>query len=297
MNFPSLSPAGLRASGIAPPILAFLGSIGAVWALWRVFLETERGQIVDETVWDGVGFLPDKLTEWADTLLSVMAIPFLVVVIIAAILVAVAQRRWSIGIAAAIVIGGANGTTQLLKRIIERPDFDISYLSHNSFPSGHATMAAALAATAVLISPHRLRGGVSIVAFIFASLAGISTIIVGWHRPSDVAAGYVIAGAWFFIMEAARSVFAKGPVPRGYKSNNAANAAGALTVFTAVGIGLGGGVLAAMLVGAPNLSDLETKICVLGSLLGMVGVMAGVMRFMVGMRPQWLKQSIETSVR
>lgn len=61
-----------------------------------------------------------------------------------------------------------------------------------SFPSGHSTFAAALAATAVILcwrSPHR--AWITAAAAGLAFAAGFSRIILGVHYPTDVLVGWI----------------------------------------------------------------------------------------------------------
>src|SRR3954470_5314877 len=68
--------------------------------------------------------------------------------------VAVALRRYSVAAAVAVVIVGANVTTQLLKTLTAAPR-DPLHLSFASWPSGHTTAIAALALCAILVAPSR----------------------------------------------------------------------------------------------------------------------------------------------
>ncbi len=61
-----------------------------------------------------------------------------------------------------------------------------------SFPSGHTTVAAALATFVVLLAWHsRWRWPVLIVAVIYAFLMGYGRVVLGVHYPTDVLAGWL----------------------------------------------------------------------------------------------------------
>lgn len=61
-----------------------------------------------------------------------------------------------------------------------------------SFPSGHTTVAAALATFVVLLAWHsRWRWPVLIVAVVYAFLMGYGRVVLGVHYPTDVIAGWL----------------------------------------------------------------------------------------------------------
>ncbi|MGH8885214.1 MAG: phosphatase PAP2 family protein [Egibacteraceae bacterium] len=68
---------------------------------------------------------------------------------------------------------------------------------YDSFPSGHAVGAAALAAPLVVLAwPTRRRWLVTVTACLFAFFVGISRVYFSLHYPVDVAAGWLLAIAW-----------------------------------------------------------------------------------------------------
>src|SRR5690606_21973389 len=98
-----------------------------------------------------------------------------------------------------VLIVGANATTQMLKHVIDRPDFGVDGAftgAGNSLPSGHATVAASVAVALVLVLPSRLRGAAAVVGAGYAALVGVATLSASWHRPSDAVAAYLVVGAW-----------------------------------------------------------------------------------------------------
>ncbi len=87
---------------------------------------------------------------------------------------------------ALVVLGGANATTQLLKHVG----------GHDLFPSGHATVAMSLALAAVIVAPPSWKLLAGLLGAVYAAGVGVSLVIQAAHNPSDVAAGYLMAGAW-----------------------------------------------------------------------------------------------------
>ncbi|WP_175477195.1 phosphatase PAP2 family protein [Ruania alba] len=236
--------------GAAVPIAAAVLSAVAVVVLWWVFVTTRSGQLLDDVAALGAAFGRDTLEPLLTPVLTIVSIPFVAAALIAAVALAVLQRRQSIAVGAVVLLGGANLTTQLLKAVLPRPDLDVTYALGNSLPSGHTTVAASVAATALLIAPHRLRGVVAVAGAVYASLTGLGTLVGGWHRPSDVVAAYLVVAAWYFLVEASRQFRSATPLPRGYRTAPPVNAAAVLG-----GLGLLSGVVA-VAIGAWVLAEL-----------------------------------------
>jgi membrane-associated phospholipid phosphatase len=126
----------------------------------------------------------------------------------ALILVAVALvrgRRWRAGaVAALVLVTGA--TTQLLKHAVAtaRPEGWMGeQLPPTSWPSGHSTAAMTLALCAVLVAPPALRGATALAGGAFAVGVGYALAVLGWHFPSDVLGGFLVAGFWTSLAVAA----------------------------------------------------------------------------------------------
>ena len=98
-------------------------------------------------------------------------------------------------IAAIAVVGCATIASQVLKAALAHPRIQPLYLSMEeaSLPSGHATAAMSLAVAAVLVAPRSLRVPAAVAGATFALAVGISVVLLGWHYPSDVFAGYLVA--------------------------------------------------------------------------------------------------------
>ena len=101
------------------------------------------------------------------------------------VVVAVLLGRTRAALGAVLVIAGANVTTQILKQ-----------LGNDRFPSGHATVAMSLALAAVLVAPPAWKLLAGLAGGVYAAGVGVSLVIQAAHFPSDVAAGYLIAGGW-----------------------------------------------------------------------------------------------------
>jgi membrane-associated phospholipid phosphatase len=112
---------------------------------------------------------------------------------------ALLRRRPSVALAAAVLVAGANVTTQVLKPLLRDADplgSEALRAYHGTFPSGHATVAMSLALAAVLAAPAALRTAAALVGGAWAAAIGISLLVTRAHYGSDIAAGYLVAGAW-----------------------------------------------------------------------------------------------------
>jgi membrane-associated phospholipid phosphatase len=114
--------------------------------------------------------------------------------------VALARRRPRV---AGLVVGllfATGWTTQTLKPLLASPRYDewlgSGQIAAASWPSGHATAAMTLALCGMLVAPRRLRPTAAAVGALFATAVGYSILALGWHFPSDVLGGYLVAATW-----------------------------------------------------------------------------------------------------
>ena len=109
--------------------------------------------------------------------------------------IALARRRPDLAIASAVLVAGANVTTQALKYgLVDRPDFGYSTL--NTLPSGHVTVVTSVMVGLLLVLPASWRPVLVPVATLLGTTAGVATLVVAWHRPSDIIAAYLVVMAW-----------------------------------------------------------------------------------------------------
>jgi membrane-associated phospholipid phosphatase len=117
------------------------------------------------------------------------------------VMVALLRRRPRLAITVAAILLGANVTAQLLKSLLAAPR---PLLIHGSFqpidakswPSGHATAAMSLALCSVLVAPARLRPLAAALGAAFTVAVCYSFLSLGWHYPSDVLGGFLVATTW-----------------------------------------------------------------------------------------------------
>jgi membrane-associated phospholipid phosphatase len=185
-----------------------LACVALFGVLYALAVRTRFGQKIDNAALAGRTTRASVLRA-TDHLLNTISIGSLVLVGGVILLVALLRGRPYLAFAAAIVIGGANLTTQLLKHdILGRPSLDpnapgIGPLAGPSFPSGHTTVAMSLALALVLVVPARARPAAAVGGFAYAALIGIGVVTAGWHRPSDVVGAYLVVTGWAAVAAAA----------------------------------------------------------------------------------------------
>ena len=188
---------GPRRLGSTPAIVVALLAVAGLVATWRLLVVSQDGQRLDGAAVDGALYGQGKLWQAAEAVLDVVSIGFVVVALGAVVLVAMLRRRWRSAVQAAVLIGGANLTTQILKHtILQRPDYGITTGTVNSLPSGHTTVAASVAMAVLLVAPRYARPAVALVGAGYTAATGIATLVGQWHRPSDVIAAVLVVLAW-----------------------------------------------------------------------------------------------------
>ncbi|MDQ3126873.1 MAG: hypothetical protein M3Q66_00230 [Chloroflexota bacterium] len=112
----------------------------------------------------------------------------------AVVLVAIARKRTALGLIVAMFMGSAVVATEVLKMVLSRPELVTGpiWILRNTFPSGTAATAAAVAVGALLISPDRLRWAVLIVVSLYVVIVAEALQATGWHRMSDTIGGVLV---------------------------------------------------------------------------------------------------------
>lgn len=176
------------------------GSIGARWvfmsvvalavlvASYLLLVRTYLGQYVENSALLGAREVSTADLDDALHSLNYISIGALVLVMVAYVIIGIVRKTWRVAFAAMGVLGGATVVTELLKKVIlPRPDLAPIYQdnAHNSFPSGHTTIAMAIVVSLLLILSYRLRGWIVIPAMFWAIGIGFATVTARWHRFSD----------------------------------------------------------------------------------------------------------------
>jgi membrane-associated phospholipid phosphatase len=206
------------ARNVKAPLAACLACAAALGLLAVLALGVGAGRHLDVRLFLGLaedkpsgGTLADAIASLGDPL------PMLAMLAVACG-IAFVRGRSGDALAAVLVVAAANVTTQLLKVLLAHPRVKLAIggdpFEPNTFPSGHTTAAASIAIAYAFVVPAALRNLALTVGTTFALAVGCSVVVIGWHYPSDVLAGLLIAAGWGFAVLAARRAIAPRS-PRG----------------------------------------------------------------------------------
>jgi membrane-associated phospholipid phosphatase len=179
---------------LALAVAAVVLGAGLVAALYLVFVRARAGQSFDHRAFLHV-VADQDLARDLTSVLNDTVIGLAVVTLAAGMAVALVRGRPTGAIAAAVLVGGANATTQLLKHgLLTRPH--LGYETTNSLPSGHTTVAVSVAMGLLLVLPVGARPLLLLAGSAAANLVAVGVLVAGWHRPSDVLASAGVCLVW-----------------------------------------------------------------------------------------------------
>ena len=188
---------------IKRPALACLSCAGALVLLTALAYEVEPFGRLDAGVLSrlsayketSIGRVADFFVHLADPLPQIA-------LIVLACGMALMRRRTRLAVGAAVLVGGANLTTQVLKELLAhqryQPVLGFYQIGRTSFPSGHATAAMAISLAFLLVTPRGWRPTVVALGASFVLAVGFAVVIVHHHYPSDVVGGWLVAIGWCF---------------------------------------------------------------------------------------------------
>lgn len=186
-------------------MLRALLAAAAVVVLYVTFRLTATGAHLDERVRTVVKHAGASAKPLALGLLGVITPASLVVAVLVLSVVAWRTRGQRAALWLAVEIATVVTVSQALKAVLPRASWrtaDVT-LGGGSFPSGHATIAAALTLALVAALPARWRAAAKVFALPVVAAFALATVIAGWHRPSDAVAGVLLALAAHLVWLAA----------------------------------------------------------------------------------------------
>lgn len=230
--------------------LALACALGAL-AVWLAAFALPAGRRLDGAALDAFGAVArPRLEPSIQGVANLAGLPALITVGVGLVCLALLRQRRLMAAVVPLVLGAANVFTQIAKPGLARPRFvELAGLPATypaSWPSGHSTVAMSVALCAVLVAGPRLRPFAAALGAAYAIGVGYSLVVLGWHLPSDVLGGFLVA-ATFTLLGAAALAHLEQPQP----AATAAAAAGrhrplrvpgalvlpALTAFTALVLG------------------------------------------------------------
>jgi hypothetical protein len=198
--------------------LAALGSAVLVVTVYAAFVLTRAGQRLENIGLVGAQLRGAAVRAESLGYLAQMTVLTFALAILGLIAVAFVRRRPGLGVLVGAVMAGSVLLAEFLKGALPRPELVSGpvWILRNDFPSGTATVAAAIGIGALLVAPDRLRWVVLPVGAAFAAVIGQSTQVTGWHRMSGALGGVllVISVASAALLLLARIGLVQ-PTPRG----------------------------------------------------------------------------------
>lgn len=193
-----------RPGGRLRPALSLLMALlcaGAVAAMSRVAVGTASGQRADQLTLSGAQSHQGLTSEVAQIAVGSISTPVVAAVLVLSVLLVLLRCRPRALMPLGVLVVGANLTTQVIKHLVLTRDVlgPGIEVTPNSFPSGHTTVAAAAAITLALASGPG-RPVLAPLGAVWTAASGIGTLVLGWHRPSDVAGAILVVAAWTFLV-------------------------------------------------------------------------------------------------
>jgi hypothetical protein len=165
-----------------------VAAVALLVVTWVVLVGTTPGQRIENTALLGAEFRTSAERELGLERLSVISTTMFGIAVVVVFIVALARRRAALGAVVAGTMVVAVLAAELLKELLPRPELvsGPGWLLRNSFPSGTAAVASAVAVGLLLVAPSRLRWAALPAGAIYAAVIGEATQATGWHRLSDV---------------------------------------------------------------------------------------------------------------
>lgn len=123
-----------------------------------------------------------------------------------AVLIALVQRRLADAVFAAALIAGAGGLDLALKALLANPRYQPiplgsdAYPWKDAFPSGHSAGSLAMSLAFLSVVPLSWRRPTAVVGVAFTLYISFGVLVLNYHYPSDVLAGWLLTAGWWFAL-------------------------------------------------------------------------------------------------
>ena len=174
-------------------IIAVAALVGLAATYW-VLVGTETGQRLENLALRGAELRTESARQAGLDRLAQVSVATFALSLIAVVVIGIVRRRATAAVIVAGAMGGSVVVVEALKAVLDRPALvdGPAWLLRNSFPSGSAAVATAIAVGAILVSPDRLRWAVVPIAVAYAAIVGEAIQTSGWHRLSDTIGAVLI---------------------------------------------------------------------------------------------------------
>jgi hypothetical protein len=167
----------------AAAVVALLLFAATYWA----FVATELGQSVENLAVRGAELRSEAARAASMERLTQISVVTFGLAIAAAFIVGLLRRRPGLGALVGAIMLVSVLLAELLKEFLPRPVLvpGAPWILRNTFPSGSAAVATAIAVGALLVVPDRLRWLALAIGALYAAVIGDAIQTTGWHRLSD----------------------------------------------------------------------------------------------------------------
>jgi membrane-associated phospholipid phosphatase len=123
-----------------------------------------------------------------------------------AFLIAMAQWRLWDAVLAAALMAGTGALVLGLKALLSNPRYQPvpigsdAYPWEEAFPSGHAAGSLAMSLAFLSVVPPSWRRPAAIAGVVFTLYISLGVVLLNYHYPGDVPAGWLLAAGWWFAL-------------------------------------------------------------------------------------------------
>lgn len=161
---------------------------------------------LDRTVLDAIGTgRGNPLNEIADVGFRVVDfIPSWFLAGAITVLIGLLQGRTRDALFSALLIAGTGVLVLSLKALLSHPRYhpvpvhSNAYPWAEAFPSGHSAGSLAISLAFLAVVPSAWRRPTAIAGIVFTLYISLGVLILNYHYPSDVLAGWLLTAAWWF---------------------------------------------------------------------------------------------------
>jgi membrane-associated phospholipid phosphatase len=178
------------------PLVALLCAAGLL-VTFVVALHTARGLQDDGELYrhvSGNGVVPVHAV--GERALRTIDVASVVLAAVAIAFLALVRGHVRRAFAAVAVIGASVLTAEVLKHGLPHLRHALPPGRPATFPSGHTAVAASVGLALVLAAPPLLRTTAALLGAAYAGAVALSTVVLGWHYPSDAVASFFVCGFW-----------------------------------------------------------------------------------------------------